>query len=253
MKKGAASKPVLIGEYEITLADRVIHYILKRSYKAKLVWLRVKAPTGLTVTVPVNYRLKQVPVFLKTHSVWILRRLAELENKSQEPSGSHVHNNETILFLGQPLKIAALNNQQDTTSIKIDNGKLIINTSKSGKMPAYILLENWMKGKAVQLIMQKVEVFSKCLKVVFNRISIRDQKSRWGSCSHLKNLSFNWRLIMAPEPVIDYVVIHELCHLKEMNHSGSFWLLVSRFCPQWQEKRKWLNEYGKDLRSALTG
>lgn len=81
----------------------------------------------------------------------------------------------------------------------------------------------------------------------FNRITIRDQKTRWGSCSAKGTLSFNWRLMLAPPAVLDYVVVHELCHLTHMDHSKAFWALVESVCPDYRAHRKWLKEHGHEL------
>lgn len=81
----------------------------------------------------------------------------------------------------------------------------------------------------------------------FNRITIRDQKTRWGSCSAKGTLSFNWRLMLAPPAVLDYVVVHELCHLTHMDHSKAFWALVESVCPDYRVHRKWLKEHGHEL------
>ena len=81
----------------------------------------------------------------------------------------------------------------------------------------------------------------------FQRITIRDQKTRWGSCSARGTLSFNWRLMLAPPAVLDYVVVHELCHLTHMNHSPAFWALVESVCPDYRIHRKWLKEHGQEL------
>lgn len=81
----------------------------------------------------------------------------------------------------------------------------------------------------------------------YNRITIRDQKTRWGSCSARGTLSFNWRLMLAPPAVLDYVVVHELCHLTHMNHSAAFWALVESVCPDYRTHRKWLKEHGAEL------
>jgi predicted metal-dependent hydrolase len=79
------------------------------------------------------------------------------------------------------------------------------------------------------------------------RVQIRDQRSRWGSCSTRGTLSFNWRLVLAPFDVLDYVVVHELCHLREPNHSRRFWKLVEQRRPDWREQRDWLHEHGPEL------
>jgi predicted metal-dependent hydrolase len=108
-----------------------------------------------------------------------------------------------------------------------------------------------LRREAVRIINARVCSFSQTLGVTFHRVTVRDQNTRWGSCSRLKNLSFNWRIIMAPEPVLDYVVIHELCHLQELNHSPRFWALVARHAPEWRVHRRWLNKFGDGLRASL--
>jgi predicted metal-dependent hydrolase len=85
------------------------------------------------------------------------------------------------------------------------------------------------------------------LGVTYQRIQIRDQKSRWGSCSTTGTLSFNWRLVLAPYEVLDYVVVHELCHIREANHSRRFWNLVESRRPGWRRQRDWLHEHGPEL------
>ena len=82
---------------------------------------------------------------------------------------------------------------------------------------------------------------------IYQRITIRDQKTRWGSCSARGTLSFNWRLMLAPPAILDYVVVHELCHLTHMDHSPAFWQAVEAVCPDYRDSRKWLKEHGQEL------
>ena len=108
-------------------------------------------------------------------------------------------------------------------------------------------LEKWYRREAAAIFEEKAEEFAKRLHVSFEDIRIKDQKSRWGSCSSKRNMNFNWRLLMAPEPVCDYVIIHELCHLVHMNHSADFWNLVESICTDYRQYKKWLREKGKLL------
>lgn len=109
------------------------------------------------------------------------------------------------------------------------------------------LLEKWFRKEASLILREKAKEFAKLLSVEFKEIRIKDQRSRWGSCSSKGNLNFNWRIVMAPEPVCDYVVIHELCHLKHMDHSENFWHLVQSICPEYKQYRRWLKENGASL------
>lgn len=101
-----------------------------------------------------------------------------------------------------------------------------------------------LADKALEYIPHRVAYFAPIVGVEYGRITIRNQRTRWGSCSGKKNLNFNCLLMMTPEDVIDYVVVHELCHLKEMNHSPSFWAEVERVLPYYKKSRLWLKRNG---------
>jgi predicted metal-dependent hydrolase len=251
MKNGVLAQLNLVGTYEITLGEKVVPYTLKRSSVARLVWLKIQRQTGLTVTIPRTYQIKQISAYLRANSAWILRHLAKYEMERNKPPENKLPAADTILYLGKPLTISIALGHMELPAVKLENNKLIINMGDSGSKSAALALEIWMRQQALQLIIDKANRFSKMIGVAYHRISIRDQRSRWGSCSRLKNLNFNWRLVMAPEAVLDYVIIHELCHLKEMNHSKTFWSVVARYCPRWREDRKWLNQHSKELRGIL--
>lgn len=119
--------------------------------------------------------------------------------------------------------------------------------SQKEKTPYERRLEAPYRQAAKEYIPKRVAYYASLLGVDYATISIRDQKTRWGSCSSKGNLSFSWRLILAPPKVLDYVVVHELCHRKEMNHSGRFWALVQSMIPDYQIHRKWLKDYGNTL------
>ena len=101
------------------------------------------------------------------------------------------------------------------------------------------------RDKAREIFEQKVSYYAQMMGVSYGRIAIRDQKTRWGSCSGEGNLNFNWRLIFAPAGVLDYVVVHELAHRKEMNHSPRFWKVVEDTMPEYRQYQKWLKENGR--------
>lgn len=108
-----------------------------------------------------------------------------------------------------------------------------------------------LANQALQVIPKKVRFYAERMKVSYGRITIRNQKTRWGSCSGKGNLNFNCLLMLAPDEVIDYVVVHELCHLIEMNHSKAFWNQVERIMPDYQVHRKWLKDHGSEIMSRM--
>ncbi|MBS4026276.1 MAG: M48 family metallopeptidase [Clostridia bacterium] len=106
---------------------------------------------------------------------------------------------------------------------------------------------SWYRQQANEAIMLRVRYYSEKVGVAYNTVRIKDQKTRWGSCSAKKNLNFNWRLIMAPPEVLDYVVVHELCHLIHLNHSPAFWQLVKNQLPDYSRHKRWLKDQGATL------
>lgn len=249
MKNHAQALPILLGKYHITLDGQKIPYTLKRSSRARLIWLDIKRQTGLTVTIPKLYSTTQLPGYLELNSSWILRNMAKYCYESPSASAINIHPANTISYLGKSLKVMQNRNGCGHTPVKLERNKLIVSFNISGENLSSERLEQWLKTQAKKMINTKVKLFSQKMGLMYNRVVIRDQKSRWGSCSCLKNLNFNWRLIMAP--VMDYVIVHELCHLKEMSHSKSFWNLVARYCPKWHDYRDWLDNHCIELNAQL--
>lgn len=109
------------------------------------------------------------------------------------------------------------------------------------------VLEKWYKEKAMQWIPKRIAYYEDKIGVNCTKLTLRSARTRWGSCSSQRHVMINWKLIMAPEAVLDYVVVHELCHILQMNHSKNFWALVQTYMPDWREKKAWLKEYGLSL------
>ena len=229
-----STKLLELGRFEIILDNQTIFYTLKRSLRARLVWLQIHNEKGLMVTVPRHYELDDLQPFLILKSGWILRHL---KHTQPELPGSLVGTTvfqPPVCYQGRPLPSLGENHYQ---RYRLPDASIM----------EYAGVLDWLNQQARSIIPSKVLYHSDKIGVRFARVSIRDQKTRWGSCSHLGNLNFNWRLIMAPEPVLDYVIIHELCHLKCMSHSKSFWNVVAKYCPDWKEKRRWLHKHSREL------
>lgn len=247
INRSTKSNPIPIGKFQITLGGQKISYTLKRSMRARRIWLKIQRETGLTVTVPRNYHLSYLNQYLESESVWILRNLQKhCRETSPFPEAAPLPFN-TISYLGENFKVTCEQGQNGLNTVRLRQNQLIIDINSSSSSLSRQELIGWLKDQAHKLIGFKVKEFAAQMGLSYNRVILRDQKSLWGSCSLRKNLNFSWRLIMAPEPVLDYVVVHELCHLKEMSHSKKFWNLVARYCPQWPEYRRWLNRHSLEL------
>ena len=232
----------VVGKREVTLNGQTISYILKRSPRAKHVRFEMKRESGLTVVIPKSYEVGHLPGLLGAKQGWILSNLEKYSEVQSLRARKELKSGDTVPYLGRDLELVAQQNHENACSVKLERNTMVVNlTSTDSRLNT--VLEQWYRMQAAKLLKKRADKLSAQLGLNYNRLIIRGQKTRWGSCSHKGNLSFNWKLIMAPEPVIDYVIIHELTHLKEMNHTKRFWQLVAEHCPQWREHRKWLRDF----------
>jgi predicted metal-dependent hydrolase len=242
---------VLVEKYETSINGQAVTYTVKRSLRAKRVRLEVRPQTGLTVIIPRSYKIGQLSGLLQSKGRWISRNLARYSHFHSLSTEKRLRSGDTIPYLGRDLELVKQEKHSGAGSVTLEVNTLVVSPELFKNGILELVLERWYRTEATKLINEKADKLSSNMGISYKRIVIRGQKTRWGSCSHRKNLSFNWKLIMAPEPVIDYVIIHELTHLKEMNHSKRFWELVAQYCPGWREYKKWLKQHEADLTAKV--
>lgn len=132
--------------------------------------------------------------------------------------------------------------------VVVTTNKIVIFLSENRAAAPKVVLGTWLKAYSKKFILKRVQELAQIYGFSYNRVSIREQSTRWGSCSSEKNLNFNWKLILAPPEILDYVIIHELAHTVELNHSKSFWNLVEKVMPNYREYRNWLRKNGDSLK-----
>ena len=236
----------ILGNRHIDLDGRTVSFTLKRSPRAKYVRFEIKRDTGLTVVITKSYDKKLLPDLLHKRRRWILKNLGALESAPPSAPRYGIRDGDIVSYLGRQLRVVIERKRVGVNTVRFESERLIASLRSDGESAGKVL-EGWYRTRAMEFIGRKAELVSARLGTTYNRLTIRGQRTRWGSCSHKGNLSFNWKLMMVPEDVIDYVVIHEMAHLKEMNHTKRFWKLVERHCPRWREHRKWLRENQAEL------
>jgi predicted metal-dependent hydrolase len=232
---------------ETCINGQNVTYTVKRSLRAKRVRLEVRQQTGLTIVVPHFYEMGRLHGLLQSKERWISRNLSRYCHFQSLSAKKELRSGDTVPYLGRDLELVKREKHDDGDDVTLEANKLAVSPDLFKDGILELALEQWYRAEAAKLINEKAYKLSSNMGISYKRIVIRSQKTRWGSCSQRKNLSFNWKLIMAPEPVIDYVIIHELTHLKEMNHSKRFWKLVAQYCPGWREHKKWLKQHEADL------
>jgi len=243
-------KPALVEKRTATIKHQTITYTLRRSFRARRTRIEISQRTGLTVVVPRSYSVSRIPGLLKSKEEWISKQLAKIADAKSLPPPKHLEAGDCVNYLGHDLVLIKQENHH-ADDVVIRGNELVINPDLFSNGLLEPTLERWYRAEAAKLINDIARRLSSQIHVKYRRIVIRGQKTRWGSCSRRENLNFNWKLIMAPQPVVEYVVIHELLHLKEMNHSRKFWELVASYCPDWREHKKWLKQHEADPTSTI--
>lgn len=239
----------LIGTYKTILEEQTVSYMVKLSSRARNVRFEVHSTMGLTVVIPHYYNIRQLPDLLKEKKHWILDKLNKCRVQPHAPE-KELKGGDSIPYLGQHIKVIERCNPGAVAGIRLEQGQLFANLDNgSGRLN--LAVERWYKQEAERFIKKRADELCPRLGVTYGRLRIRGAKTRWGSCSQKGNINFNWKLMMVPEPVIDYVIIHELAHLKVMNHSKKFWNLVTEHCPLWHTHRKWLKEHNRELSTKV--
>jgi predicted metal-dependent hydrolase len=206
--------------------------------KRRTIALIIERDGSLTVRAPRRALLGDIEQFIHEKSGWILRTQEKLKSIVQTPKKEYFEG-EQFLFLGNPYELRLVAPQRP--ALKFDQEfQLGITAQKRGEA----VFTKWYKQQAFQVISERVSQHSKQYNFMPKQVKISSAKTRWGSCSPDGILNFTWRLIMAPLPVVDYVVIHELVHLQVKNHSQKFWKAVEAIMPEYKIHRKWLRENG---------
>lgn len=208
---------------------------LRQSARARRISLRVSRLDGqITLTVPKGVSTQEALSFADEKSDWIRKHLAA------RPADRRVAIGGSILFEGQEVDILA----GRVRAAKLIDGQLVVPASESMVTPRVVA---FLKARARARLTEVSTRYAAQVGRPFGRISIRDTRSRWGSCSSEGNLMYSWRLVMAPPEALEYVAAHEVCHLVHMDHSDRFWGAVQAIYPDYKIQRNWLRKNGEQL------
>ncbi len=235
----------------INIKNITIPYSLSESSKTKHIRLVIDM-SGLRVVKPMKARMEDVESFLMAKSGWIYKHHMRFSSINADKVKRKWENGETLLLTGESYGIHVEQVKRRGITVRFngkgfcfDVGEGIPEDEKKALIEDAV--KAWYKKAAYGVIKGRLEHFCKITGLKFNVFRIKDQKTRWGSCSRKGNLNFNWRLVMAPLRVIDYVVIHELCHLEFLDHSKNFWDMVNSFMPGYKKATEWLKKNGRSL------
>jgi len=209
-----------------------IPYRVRRSARARSVRVSVDAEQGVEVVLPSRAREREAAAAMRELRPWVERRLRTLARARAE-LGLRAG---FVPYLGTALELVPEPGRERVTR-RAD--RLVVPAGDA--RPA---LERWFRRRARAEVAPRLDRACAAAGTAYGKLSIRGQRTRWASCSPAGDMSFNWRLLLAPEPVLDTVVWHEVCHLEVLDHSPRFWALLERRCPEHREHQRWLRRYG---------
>ena len=222
-------------------------YIIKRSPTRKKVTITVERDRSVVVHAPESIPERVIRDVVESKRQWIYEKRKHAQKyEEQPPPGKELVNGESALYLGRNYQIEII--PADSTEIGFEQ-RFLIPAGLVGERRT--VLRKWYIDRARKKILPRVRSIAANLGVDFTNAKIVDSRFRWGSCTVKNNVNLNWRLIKSPLFVIDYVIVHELAHLIEGNHSPRFWNIVRTHAPRMEKARSWLREHGQILEQEI--
>jgi predicted metal-dependent hydrolase len=213
--------------------------------KRRTLVIQMEPKEKIMVLSPIGLSEEYIIEKVLSKGKWILKKLAAFKEIGPLPSKKQFIEGELFLYLGKNYKLHVLLDKNIVRpKVELAQNCIFIFSPLKEQEILRTALQKWFKKEANKIIPKKVEYFKKILKVEPALIKIKEQKRRWGSCSSKGNIYFNWRIIMAPEPVIEYIVAHEVAHLIHRNHSPLFYKLIESIMPDYKTMKKWLKDFG---------
>ncbi|MEZ8656905.1 M48 family metallopeptidase [Vibrio splendidus] len=219
--------------------------LVERTSRRKTASIKVEEGEVIIV-VPKLLERDKIDKLLASKHQWIVEKIAQYQTTSPATMREYV-SGESLPYLGRNYRLKVL--KGDLAPTKLLNGRITVTVPEPSTQTHYIrrALTNWYKRHADKKIREKVRRYESLVGVETGVVRTKEFKSRWGSCTPYGDLEFNWVIVMAPNRVVDYVVVHELCHLIHHDHSPQFWKEVERVMPDYKEHKEWLRGNAQNL------
>jgi predicted metal-dependent hydrolase len=225
-----------------------VPYRIRRSSRARHARIDVGGD-GVEVVVPHRFPLRQVEPFVRQKQRWIERTLRRMAESEAEVPPARLEPGGQVPYLGERLELR----------VRVESGRVRPHVARRGPVlhaavgepgqaALRVALERWYRRRARAEVESRLDLAVRRARTRYKRLQIRGQRTRWASCSGSGAMSFNWRLLLAPSEILDYVVEHEVVHLDVLDHSDRFWAVLSQRCPDWHRYESWLRRHGHALR-----
>ena len=239
--------------HKIRFGKQIIKFAIKRTKRKKTMAITVGLDEGVKVRIPYRMATKKVYFLIKKKVPWVMKHLNAIKELNYAVVKHEFVSGESFVYLGRHfrLRVKRIKNTEEP-EVVMNAGYLEtkVNSALNKRKQADVVrsaLITWYKQHALQKLSERVSIYVRKIGISRPIVVVRDQKKRWGSCNTNGTLRINWRIIMAPMSVVDYVIAHELCHLKYSNHSVRFWENLRTVIPDYQSRRYQLRSIGSML------
>lgn len=234
---------------QIQYGNRKIDFQIKRSNRRKTVGIKIDPRAGVVIYSPQSLGMDKIKDVVRKRAQWIIDKQEVIKKHSQLVSVKDFVSGEAFPYLGRQYRLKVIKSASEKQErCKLKNGRFMVEINrrlngKKTKENVRKALIGWYVEHAVDKIPERVRIYARRIGESPQKIEIKNHKRRWGSCSHYGVVRFNWKIIMAPVTVLDYVIVHELCHLICPDHSVRFWQKVQTIIPDYTNRREKLREY----------
>lgn len=228
--------------------DSTIRFTPYYSSRRKTIEIAVDAPGQVIVTSPQGRTDEEIIQVVTRKAKWITQQLYKMKDIRFQPVMREFVNGEALLYMGRNYRLD-LRCDPDLSKpvVVLSKGIFSIQTKSTEQDYLRPFMIDWYKQKCYQKIQKRIDYYAVKLGVQTKVIHVKEQKKRWASCTLDNTLYFNWRCILAPSPILDYIIVHELCHILEKSHSARFWSLFRTVMPDYEARKKWLMDNGVKL------
>ena len=225
-----------------------VSYSVRRSDRARRARIQVSAE-GVEVVVPRRLPLRDVEPFVEEKRAWIERTLRRMREAEAEHAPPSLEDGGEVPFLGERLVLRVrVEPRRTRPHVSRRGDTLHVKVAAPGADSLRDALERWYRRQARDQVAPRLDAATARAGTAYTTLQIRGQRTRWASCSATGAMSFNWRLLLAPEEILDYVIEHEVAHLEIHDHSARFWSLLKRRVPDYKRHEAWLRKHGQSLR-----
>ena len=208
--------------------------------------ISVEPPNNILVVVPLNTKEEDIKAAVKSKGAWIVQKLFEFRHIEAKKVNREFVNGESFMYLGRnySLQIHIDEALQNNSIVKLFRGKFHVYVKEKNDELIKETMEAWYREKTEEQVKKRIKYYQKFFDKKPSDIKVKEQKKRWASCTSKNELLFNWRCAMAKATALDYIVVHEMCHMYYMNHSQEFWGLVASVMSDYEIRKEWLRDYG---------